>query len=39
MAEETRVNEAHEAARLSREAPRADELPATSAKQCYLIHT
>jgi hypothetical protein len=33
------VNEATEAARLSREAPRASELPEGQAKQWYVIHT
>ncbi|HET9878710.1 MAG TPA: transcription termination/antitermination NusG family protein, partial [Candidatus Limnocylindria bacterium] len=39
MAEETRVNEAREAARLSREAPRPEELSESAAKQWYVIHT
>jgi len=33
------VNEAREAARLSREAPRLGEVPAGDAKQWYVIHT
>jgi transcription termination/antitermination protein NusG len=33
------VNEAREAARLSREAPRLGEMPAGNAKQWYVIHT
>ena len=40
MTDETRVNEAREAARLSREAPRPEELSATAeSKQWYVIHT